>query len=315
MNLSINELSLDSEEIRDSNRQRHVMNEFAELLHRLWSVNKQFPAIFTSSEFYASKIVIEWREHKLTEMKYVRLFNTFLSNRKNNIIKTADYSDAEFLVSVVDTLKNSLGCLVAHEEGMSTISLKTHCVWHDGVIKGCYRKLDSKSGALSEDEVCVENISDIYHVEKYIKKQEDAFFASINTAQDLWENREDIFPGLVFCEGVKSQIQRDDDKQHISGIITRLKLLNDYTISCEGAFTRKKFGHGARDESDYVKSNKKLSEMRKFQKPCGDRVYFYEHYGFSTTLYSGGRIHYLYCNDQKKCYVGYIGRHLPTQNF
>ena len=70
----------------------------------------------------------------------------------------------------------------------------------------------------------------------------------------------------------------------------------------------------ARTESETVKTNAELKKLRKFKLPNGNIEYFFDHVGF-TGKYTGGRIYFLPDNPNKICYIGYIGKHLPTKNY
>ena len=94
----------------------------------------------------------------------------------------------------------------------------------------------------------------------------------------------------------------------------RLNCLQEYFSNCDSKYDPKALGIGARSESTTVKTDPDLKSKRKFRLPNGDEEYFFDHISFSGK-YSGGRIHFLPDNINKKCYIGYIGQHLPTKNF
>jgi len=312
MDLIFNEQSLNNKMEFNDSEQWQLMIDFAELLHVLWSAEKELPTIFTDIDFYSNDLINALFNKSLKDKKYFRIFNALLTNRKSKVIEAKDYADAEVIVSVDNVPNSSLGCLVAHEEGVPTISIRTHEIWKEESIHGYYVKLGFGADDLTNVDVIIDNISEKSHTDKFLATQKNEIFDSIFTCYDLWENREKLFPFLVFCECTRSQIQEDDDKHHIRGVMNRLKILNDYLEVNGGIYSKKGFGHKARDESDTVKNNKRLKEMRYFQKPCGKWDYFFDHFGFPTNLYSAGRIHFLPCNKEKLCYIGYIGRHLPT---
>lgn len=56
-----------------------------------------------------------------------------------------------------------------------------------------------------------------------------------------------------------------------------------------------------------------LHNMRLFQLPNGNTFFFTYHIKFNTPAISPCRI-YVY-PDGDKCYIGYIGKHLPTAKF
>ena len=99
---------------------------------------------------------------------------------------------------------------------------------------------------------------------------------------------------------------------HINAIIKRLEKL-DYYYNKHNAFNIKILGFNARNESDSVKNNSKLKELRNFKKPNGSYSYFYNHISFSGNF--NGRIYFEADDNLKKIYIGYIGTHLPTSRY
>ncbi|MGN0462818.1 MAG: hypothetical protein ACI4HZ_10305 [Ruminococcus sp.] len=94
----------------------------------------------------------------------------------------------------------------------------------------------------------------------------------------------------------------------------KLERFQEYFSNCSSSYDPKELGIGARTESETVKSDTELKNLRKFQLPNGSEEYFFDHIGF-TGKYSGGRIYFLPDNSNNKCYIGYIGRHLPTKKY
>ena len=136
----------------------------------------------------------------------------------------------------------------------------------------------------------------------------------ITSGQDLWEKREKLYPNLIFCENVKDNLYQDSEKYHIMNVMTRLNRLQQYFSAYDGRYEPKKLGMNARTESDTVKKEPSLKNLRLFRKPDGSEEFFFNHIGFSGK-YSGGRIYFLPDDANKKCFIGYIGRHLPTKKF
>ena len=121
-----------------------------------------------------------------------------------------------------------------------------------------------------------------------------------------------MFPNLIFCDNVKTQIYTDPGMNHINAIIKRLDKL-DYYYNEHTIFDIKLLGFNARNESDSVKNNSKLKELRKFKKPNGLYSYFYNHISFYGNF--NGRIYFKADDNLKKIYIGYIGTHLPTARY
>ena len=136
--------------------------------------------------------------------------------------------------------------------------------------------------------------------------------SNIVSVYDFWDNKESLFPNLIFCENVKEHIYKNPEPRHIRAIIKRLEILNKYYIEHD-IFDIKTLGFNARTESDSVKNNTKLKQLRNFKKPDGSYSYFYNHISFTGSF--PGRIHFLEDNNLKKIYIGYIGVHLSTAKY
>ena len=94
----------------------------------------------------------------------------------------------------------------------------------------------------------------------------------------------------------------------------RLQRMQDYFSTCSNTYNPNDLGLDARTESDTVKADSDLRDLRKFRLPNGQEEYFFDHISFSGK-YKGGRIHFLPDNVNNMCYIGYIGKHLPTKNY
>jgi hypothetical protein len=143
----------------------------------------------------------------------------------------------------------------------------------------------------------------------------------VNGAQ-LWERRMDFFPNIVFC----GQTQRQLEALSANNILLRTigeKLLNlNQTI----AILKTKYGHFgnfdrvaaecgltslAMTESEATLN--KYSACRTFLIPETQKNEVFQSHikGFPEAW----RIHFFLHHQLQTCYVGYIGRHLPTVNF
>lgn len=94
----------------------------------------------------------------------------------------------------------------------------------------------------------------------------------------------------------------------------RLKKMQEYFEVSHDVYIPRELGMDARTESDSVKNDNSLNKSRLFTMPSGEKQYFYDHIGF-TGKYTGGRIYFMPDVENMRCYIGYIGRHLPTKKY
>ncbi|MEG0577300.1 MAG: hypothetical protein RR500_05535 [Bacilli bacterium] len=295
---------------------RSVVNEFVAILLKI-SRKKEFDGLITTQDIYnfktSSKYSIhDWLNDPLVEKKYKTFFRTFY-NQKCSYIDNNDYSLDEFEIDIENDKFKGIGCLVASEMNESVLSLKTSELWLNEEIEGVFRTVDIEVDEIVNENRTINNISEEIHIDKLEWKFKEKNFAMLSSGQDLWEKREMLFPNLVFCRSTKDQLYKDPEKFHIEQVAKKLMRMQQYFSEYDGIYDPKKLGLNARTESKTVKSNKDLKTLRLFEKPDGSRDYFYDHIGF-TGKYCG-RIHFSPDDGNKKCYIGYIGKHLTTKNF
>lgn len=314
----LNELSVRSNIGRgfDKGYSRGIINNFVEILHKTSRV-EGFNGLITTADIHSLQIsseygIQDWLEDPLVDRKYKEFFRIF-RNKRFSYIENDDYSLGEFEIVLDNQKYNSLGCLVASEMNESVISLKTHGVWLNEIIEGLVSTLDSVVDEITTENREINNISQETHLDQLEEKLKEENFAMISSGQDLWEKREILFPNLVFCESVKDQLYNDPQKFHIEQVAKKLMRLQQYFSEYDGIYNPKVLGLNARTESETVKSNKGLKDLRRFKKPDDSIDYFYDHIGF-TSKYCG-RIHFLPDDGNRKCFIGYIGKHLPTKYF
>ena len=198
------------------------------------------------------------------------------------------------------------------EGDCTALSFKTVDVFSDDYIQGIYRFLDEEQDDLKEENKEIPNICDNSKITSLKAKCKKDNYSNITSGYDFWDHRESLFPNLIFCENVKKQIYNDPGMNHINAIIKRLEKLDDY-YNKHNIFDIKTLAFKARNESDSVKNDSKLKELRRFKKPDDSYSYFYNHISFSGNY--TGRIHFEADDKLKKIYIGYIGKHLPTAKY
>jgi hypothetical protein len=317
MYLAFNELSVCSEICNYSpiNIARNKINDFIKILVKA-KQHKDFRGLVTTQDIHTFQIspiysIHDWLCDPLVDIKFKTFFRTFYC-QKCNYIDNKDYSLNDFQIDLGEHRYSSVGCLVASEMKESVISLETHELWLNETIDGIFSTLDDT------DEISVENrqlnnISKEIHFDKLEQKLKYDDFTMLSSGQDLWEKREGLFQNLVFCDSVKDQLYKDPQRFHIVQVAKKLLRIQRYFSEYDGTYNPKELGLDARTESETVKSTPDLKALRLFQKPDSSKEYFYDHIGFTGNYC--GRIHFLPDDMNRRCYIGYIGRHLRTKKY
>lgn len=219
---------------------------------------------------------------------------------------------AETSIVIDGITYNSKGAGIAIDNNCDFIvNLKSHCEWEKNNKNFDYETFIKDELIHSKKEVS--QIFDIQSLQCLLVLEKENKYKSISSGQDLWEQWDELFPNLIKCENVKNCLYRDPEKNHIEKVIEQLNLLQQYFSSLKNSFSLnelKKLGIDVSDESDTVKKNQKLKKVRFFKLPDGSKEYFYYHTKFFGKFES--RLYFLPISNSSKCYIGYIGRHLPT---
>ena len=165
---------------------------------------------------------------------------------------------------------------------------------------------------LLPDEVIVEASEEVdqltrsAHAGPICNRHRERLLAGSDDPVTLWENRQTVFPNLVFGPGVEDNLK---EQAHLfSTIVGKLKDLD------QSAREWRDVGGPAppwktkvTPESTLKMKNRFFREARMFQSHRGTREIFEWHARFGD----GGRIHLRFDPAAKEVEIGYIGPHLP----
>jgi len=132
---------------------------------------------------------------------------------------------------------------------------------------------------------------------------------SIISGQELLKRKDELFPNLYFCGDTQFQLKNWSlGKLILEQVKNSLSILSE----CSGELRclRDK-GLNVSGESQSVANNPEMRSEREFYLPNGKKEFFENH----IKLGNGIRIHFYQNADDKKIYVGYIGKHLPTKKW
>ncbi|WP_406242053.1 hypothetical protein ACF3M2_14205 [Tissierella carlieri] len=318
MYIVFNELSIDldiSEEFTKE-KAREIINKFIDVLRKI-KQRYRLDGLITTHDIFSFKVsseysINDWLSDPLVNKTY-KDFLRILYNQKCSYIDNKNYDLNEFEINIEGYKFIGIGCLVASNTDKNVVSLQTHELWINEIISGVLSSLDDEMDKIITKDIQLNNISEEAHCLRLEDKLKKTAFDNLSSGQDLWEKRELLFPNLIFCESVKEQLYKDPQKFHIEQIAKKLFRIQEYFSEYDGVYHPKKLGLDARSESETVKSNESLRAMRYFKKTDGSNDYFYDHIGFMGNYC--GRIHFLPDDENRKCYIGYIGRHLKTKKY
>lgn len=315
MFLTLNELSIYNNHIDTEYSTKAQIEEFVVFCRDLNTKSIideiMFPESLFSIPIYKSYGFAQWLADDNVSINHRQFFRRFLD--KHSRYYNDQSVDGEFNVSIDGKEYTAVGCAFALEHSNILLSLPTNTFWKNRTICGEYSSLD-EYGEMQTSSRFIDNIWTSIPQEEIVTTCRKELSADITSGQDLWDNREQLYPNLVFCENIKDQLFADSEKYHIMAVMKKLDRFQEYFFSCGNSYDPRELGMNARTESETVKSNDELKKLRRFKMPNGNEEYFFDHVSF-TGKYNGGRIYFLPDNPNKKCYIGYIGRHLPTKNY
>lgn len=127
-----------------------------------------------------------------------------------------------------------------------------------------------------------------------------------NSIKDFWDNRENLFPNLVFCDRVWNQIEHisiNDDRFKL--INEKLKRLNSFTSNWNsGIFEYKNLGLDNSPDTPTRVAN--TLALRTFECPIiGNKVFsLHIKWSYGKEIF---RLYYFPFDINNKVYIGYIG--------
>jgi len=130
------------------------------------------------------------------------------------------------------------------------------------------------------------------------------------TFRDFWERRHALFPNLVLCGDVETQISRIGDSGLFNQIVEKLRELNNAVKKWDaGNFNYKAINreYPLRISPESSLTMDRYGNERLFSLPDGRRECFELHIKTGDL-----RFHFYPDNENKTVYIGYIGPHLTT---
>lgn len=190
------------------------------------------------------------------------------------------------------------------------VSFPSDSVWNSDLIKVDFYELhDDESSEVSEEETFeeIDNLARSNHALPICERHRQSLRDQITSSAELWNNRKQAFPNLLFGPDVEDHLARlnTGDLGTIVGKLAGLNAAAAEWPEVGGGVPQWK--SKVTDESEPLKNHPKLLAERRFRAYDGTRQLFLWHARFG----SSGRVHFRFDPSSYEIEIGYIGKHLP----
>ena len=197
--------------------------------------------------------------------------------------------------------------------GSPIVSYPTEEPWNKNPIAVNVVKLDENGENNTLEEIA--NYFDSNEIDEVnLRKSQQE---SIGSGQNLWKYKKELFPNLDFCGDTQFQLKNWSlGKLVLEQVKNSLYILNEFSEKWQNRnfnYSHKNLqdmGLNVSGESQTVGNNTEMRNKREFYLPNGKKEFFENHIKLSSI-----RIHFYPNASDRKIYVGYIGKHLPTKKF
>lgn len=207
------------------------------------------------------------------------------------------------------------GFAYAYENDCLSINYNPNANWSETKYLLEKRYLDEQTLDYEVEKIEILHISKQEHlsihqiwIEHKIKLLINEQLSEIKNHTDFWKKRDELFKQLVFCEEVEFQIA-SIPFNFLSNAIQKLLSMNSMIEAMPSDFFEiDKIQLNISPESESTLAQ--LSAERTFLCPDGERRIFNWHIKLPTL-----RIYFYPIPESKKCWIGYIGKHLRTTKY
>jgi hypothetical protein len=309
IDLILNELSMGESISIDKHDTRQLMSEFINMIRAF--KKQQFKAILrTKDDFYTIIIahnypIGQWFNEADREE---RLFLKTLATKSpfSNDIDSLDIKELETGSGSSEFRhqgKLAVGLGVAYLLDSIAISLRSSDYWDNPYVNVDFQYFEESSDEIIATKEIIKHVSQSNHVREHLVWINRQIQRKINNGEVLWEQKEELFPNLLFCECVEKQLLDIKESNPLfKQIIKRLFELEEQTQKwTDGNFDINLLPSKVTPESDT--RLKKFQQQLTFQCPDG----IYRLFDLHLRMTPGANRLYFYPIEPQKLIIGYIG--------
>lgn len=253
--------------------------------------------------------IVRWRNDREVDKDAQRFFRSLATKAPyltdisdstiNNKVDSSDFFYEE---------RSAAGLGIAYLLDTLAISIRSAPCWHSGHLEMTYIYLDI-DGEILEEMVIVTHASHKDHIIEHANWIKQYIQKEINDGPSICQNKEEMFPHLLFCESAIEQIRHlPHNDPMVQPVRKRLLELENF---CEnwhsGTFNANAFASKVTPESPVTLGM--YGQERTFRCPDGDDLTFSWH----ARLTPGAWRLYFYPDIQaRKLIIGYVGPKLRT---
>ena len=313
LDIVLNELSLEPP-APDQLTARQWMFNFIQTVRGINSQTKSQSILRSQYDFYSTALSSNYSLRQwLNDNDVDREERRFIKSLATKAPFSEDIRDSDEIYSIENNSgayefrchgKPAIGLGVAYMLDTIAVSTLSEACWD-------YSYLDLDVISIEEDDkkITVVHTSCKKHLQDHVEWIKIRLNSNID-GQALWNQKDELFPNLQFCDSVERQIQGlSIGNSMLEHVKSRLRKLQQYAESwTEDGFNSNKLSCSASPESEATL--KQYSYERTFLCSDGRKRIFSWH----VKLPSAWRIHF-YPEQPRKILIGYIGSHLPTAKF
>jgi hypothetical protein len=309
IDLILNELSMGENTSIDKHYARQLMSEFINMI-RAFKKQQIKANLRTKDDFYTIIVahdypIGQWfNEADREERLFIKTLVTkspFSNDIDNLDIKELETGSGSSEFRHQGKLAVGLG--VAYLLDSIAISLRSSDYWDTPYVNIDFKYFEESSHDLIETKEVIKHVSQSNHVREHLVWINRQIQGKITNGQVLWEQKEELFPNLLFCECVRKQLLDIKESNPLfKQIIKRLFELEEQTQKwTDGNFDINLLPSKVTPESDT--RLKKFQQQLTFQCPDG----IYRLFDLHLRMTPGANRLYFFPIEPQKLIIGYIG--------
>ena len=309
LDLILNELSL-SAPVQDIRAAREMMTTF---IQTVIAARKKGVTAFRAHSDLNNELlspdypVSRWRNDREVNLDERRYFGR-LQTKYPFLVGNKELADKNQLYSFMYEGHTVDGFGAAYHMEALSISFRSHDKWHVSRIELVAEWIEDGEGGIRSENISITHASCTDHVSEHEDWITERCRAAVRNGIDMWNRRADLWPSLIFCESVGSQLQELGERDPmLPQVWRRLNCLREYCQRWEcGAFNKDELKCTASLESGPTMQQPHLVRLRTFRCPDGVERVFEWHVKISLNAW---RIYFLPLPETRQMIVGYVGPH------